>query len=229
MKSTQSHRDSEFAMQEGFARLLLRLRGLGINDPGLLKSVEQIPRQDFVPPQYRDFSYIEQSLPIECGQVMTGVDHIIRWVDAMKVTKNQSVLEIGTGTGYQTALLALLSKRVVSLERFRTLSNQAALRLERLQIQNAILEVGDGCSGLSKDGRAVPMLFERIFVNGALPEQPKAFLDSLGSGGMLICAIGEPFCEQEVTIFEKVGSRFERYPLYKGRFHPLIAGVAKAI
>lgn len=229
MNKTQNIRDSEFAMREGFARLLLRLRGLGINNPKLLKCVEAIPRQDFVPPQFRDLAYISRTLPIDCGQVMTGVDDVIRWVAAMDVTSNHSVLEIGTGTGYQTALLALLSKRVVSVDRFNTLSRAAAQRLERLKIQNAILEVGDGSNGLSKDGRAVPMLFERIFINGAMREAPKVFLESLASGGKLICAVGEPFCEHEVTVYEKVGSRFEKTPLYKGRFHSLVSGVAAAI
>ena len=98
--------------------LLLRLRALDINEKPLLEAIEQTPRDRFVPAQCIDRPYFARSFPMECGQSMTGVDQVVRTVEAMNLSSKHAVLEIGTGTGYQAALIARLAKKVVTIDRF---------------------------------------------------------------------------------------------------------------
>lgn len=207
--------------REAIAGMLLRLRAIGLSQR-LMRAFEAVPRQNFVPVMHLDESYGRGQLPIECGQTMTGPDQVARTLQALNVLESHRVLEIGTGSGYQAALLGSLAAKVASLDRFRTLVDKAKLRLAQLEIANVSVELLDGCDGFP--GR----VFDRIIVNCALPEPP-VFLDQLVSGGILIAPIGPRDGQQILRKFEKTGSRFEEIDLFPVRTQPMIKGISQAI
>ncbi len=210
--------------REAVAGLLLRLRELGVGDHRLLSAFEKIPRQNFVPVIYLDEAYNRGQFPIECGQTMTSVDHVARALHALDIPGSAKVLELGTGTGYQTAVLACLSNKVISVERFRTLLEKARTRLTNLGIENSQIIYGDGSDGSSDQG-----LFDRIISNCSFDALPKGFLDKLSSGGVLVAPVGPPDDVQMLKKLTKVGSRFEVEDLFEVRVQPFISGVSQAI
>ena len=210
--------------REAVAGLLLRLRELGVMDHRLLSAFERVPRQNFVPVIYQDEAYNRGQFPIECGQMMTSVDHVARALYALDVPKSGKILELGTGTGYQCALLAYLGAKIVSVERFRTLCEKAQTRLANLVIENAQIMLGDGASGARKSG-----LFDRIISNCSFEATPKGFLDQLSSGGMMVAPVGPGDDVQMLRKMTKVGSRFEIEDLFEVRCQPFIAGISQAI
>lgn len=207
---------------ENLMGLLLRLRSLSIDDRSLVEAIEASPRDRFVSAHYIDQPYLSRSVPIECGQNMTGVDQVVRTVHAMKLAPTHTVLEIGTGTGYQAALIARLSKKVLTFDRYATLCRQATERMEHLGIENCIVRQADGLASLSE-----LRLYDRIVANGVFPTQPKQFLDHLASGGAMIVAIGDPVGEQMLVRLTKVGSRFDRKDLFPVRMTPFQSGIAE--
>lgn len=209
--------------REAVAGLLLRLRQSGIMEPRLFKAFEAVPRQNFVPIIYLDDCYARGSFPIECGQIMTSADQVARTLLAADIEPKHRVLEIGTGSGYQTALLAHLALKVTSLDRYRTLVEKTKTRLEGLKINNVLVSHGDGRDGLPNT------LFDRIIFNGSLQKQPKHLIEQLASGGMIMVPVGPPDGVQVMTQMEKIGSRFEIKELFEVRMQPLKAGLAKAI
>ena len=210
--------------REAVAGLLLRLREIGVMDHRLLSAFEQIPRQNFVPVIYHDEAYNRGQFPIECGQIMTSVDHVARALLALDVPISAKVLELGSGTGYQTALLALLGNKVISLERYRTLCEKAIIRLTNLGIKNTQIINGDGAGGNRESG-----LFDRIVSNCSFDAVPKGFLDQLSSGGIMVAPVGSPDDAQMLKKLTKVGSRFEIEDLFEVRCQPFTLGVSQAI
>lgn len=209
--------------REAVAGLLLRLRTAGIMEPRLFKAFEAVPRQNFVPLIFLDNSYDQGSFPIECGQTMPPADRVARTLLALDVAEGHRVLEIGTGSGYQAALLGHLGGKVTSLERYRTLVEKAKIRLETLKIDNVIVSHADGMDGVRG------ALFDRIIINGAVSGPPKHLLDQLASNGILIAPVGPPDGVQKMTKMMKIGSRFEYEVLFEVRMQPLEPGLAKAI
>jgi protein-L-isoaspartate(D-aspartate) O-methyltransferase len=207
---------------EGLMALLLRLRALNIDEKPLLEAIEQTPRDRFVPVQCIARPYFSRAFPMECGQSMTGVDQVVRTVNAMGLSSKHAVLEIGTGTGYQAALIARLAKKVVTIDRFRRLTEKAKQRFEHLGIDNIVVQHADGHDGIS-DQR----LFDRIVVNGSFAGFPRQFLDHLTSGGMMVTAIGEVKGTQMLVRLTKIGSRFDREDLFSVRMAALRSGVAE--
>ncbi len=209
--------------REAVASLLLRLRTAGIMDKRLFKAFEAVPRQNFVPLIYLDDSYARGAFPIECGQIMTSGDQVAKTLLALELEDKHRVLEIGTGTGYQTALMSHLAGKITSIERYRTLADKARTRLETLSISNVHITHGDGRDGVPGS------LFDRIIINGALPEAPKMLSDQVASSGMIILPIGPADGAQKLTRLVKVGSRFNVEELFDVRMQPLEKGMSKAI
>lgn len=209
--------------REAVASLLLRLRTAGIMEPRLFAAFEAVPRQNFVPIIHLDESYARGSFPIECGQTMTAADQVARTLLALEVGEKHRVLEVGTGSGYQTALLCQLGDRVTTLERFRTLADKARTRLENLKISNVVITHADGRNGVPG------ALFDRIVVNGSMEEAPRHLIDQLASNGLLIAPVGPPDDEQMLTLMTKIGSRFQVEKLFPVRMQPLAEGVSRAI
>ena len=202
--------------KEGFAALVLRLRAEGLSNIDLLTAVEQTPRSQFVSPDYAENAYSSRSIPIECGQFMEGADLAVRLLSLLQVKPGQRVLEIGTGSGFVTAVLARLAERVISIERYRTLVADAQRRLDGLGLRNVILRQADGSNGLPGEGT-----FDRIFSTAAYPSMPRFFAEQLVSGGMLLVPI---MVEEERCIMvrlTKTGSRFEREDLFEVPFLPM--------
>ncbi len=175
--------NSASARAEEKAAFLLRLRASGIRDLDLLRGLEKVPREIFVPHRLVDLARRDLALPIGCGQTLSEPSLIARMVEALALARNQRVLEIGTGSGYSTAVLAEIVEEVVSIERFQTLAIAARLRLQRLGKVNATVIFADG---LAISAEAGP--FERILVHGSLGEVPPQLVDLLAEDGRIVMA-----------------------------------------
>lgn len=210
--------------QGGVMGLLLRLRTLGITDPEFLKQVEAVRHDLFVPVEHFLQAWEPHSLPIACGQTMPSPDLTARIVHALDVQPGHTVQEIGTGSGFQTAILAQRAKKVRTVDRYKTLLESARKALGRLGLNNVTFHQGD-----EREGTGGQKLFDRIVVDSAYPGVPRALANDLASGGVVVTAIGEPGEEQMLVKLTKIGSRFEREDLFPVRLSPLEEGVAKAL
>ncbi|MGB6118123.1 MAG: protein-L-isoaspartate(D-aspartate) O-methyltransferase, partial [Mesorhizobium sp.] len=207
--------------REGFAAFLLRMRARGIDNKQLAAAIEATPRKGFVPPQHAAQAWSDRMLPIECGEAIEGVDMQAAVIASLALDPSHRVLEIGTGSGYTAAVLSRLAARVVTVERYKTLTGLARQRFEALGITNASARHADGSGGLPAEGP-----FDRIVVWAAFDGMPRAFVDQLSSGGTLIAPIGPAEGQQVWARLTKVGSRFDREDIGVARLQPLIPGVA---
>ncbi len=210
--------------REALAEFLLRLRSNGIMDHRLLTAFEDVPRRNFVPVIHVTEAYARGQMPIECGQSMTAVSMVAKVLSALQVDATHRVLELGTGTGYQAALLGRLATKVVSVERFRTLHEKAKDRLAQLRVENVFVKLIDGSVASAELG-----LSDRIISNFAFPEVPKPFIENLASNGVMIVPIGQPDEIQIMKRLTKIGSRFHSEDLFPIRTQSCISGISKAI
>ncbi|MGI9401621.1 MAG: protein-L-isoaspartate(D-aspartate) O-methyltransferase [Rhizobiaceae bacterium] len=208
--------------REAIVSLMLRLRAMGLPHP-LMAAFEAVPRQNFVPIMHLDESYTRGQLPIECGQIMISADQVAQQLKSFDVQKKHRVLEIGTGTGYQSALLGHMASRVTSLERYRTLVDKAQQRLENLGIDNVVVMLADGSSGASEQ------IFDRIIVNCSCEKVPGFVEEQLASGGLAIVPVGPADGRQMVRLVSKTGSRAKSEELFEVRMQPMVSGISKAI
>ena len=213
----------EEAEKEAVAGLALRLRTLGVSDHRLLSAVEAVPRQSYVPVLFLDMAYGAGPMPIECGQTMPAPELVVRIIEALEPQESNTVLELGTGSGYQTALLSKLCRQVTTLERFASLYEKAKLRFENQALTNIHAKRADGRNGVA--GRH----FDRIIANCAFTETPKHLTEQLSSNGIMIAPVGPADGEQILTKFTKIGSRFDTKPLFAVRFSTFSAGLTLAI
>ncbi len=205
----------------GFAAFLLRLRRRGIVPKNLIAAFEATPRRDFIDGHFQQLAWSDRMLPIDCGEAIEGVDLQAMVIAALNIESDNRVLEVGTGSGYTAAVMARLAALVVTVDRFKTLTEQASLRFEVLGITNTCVRQTDAYNGLPSDGP-----FDRIVVWAAFDSPPRVFVDHLASGGTMIAAIGPAEDEQVLCRLTKVGSRFEREDLGVVRMQPLAHGVA---
>lgn len=210
--------------RETVAAFLLHLRSRGITEHRLLSAFEDVPRRNFVPVIHVTEAYAKGQMPIECGQIMTSADMVAKLLAALEVGEDHRVLELGTGTGYQSALLAKLAARVMTVERFYTLHDKAKTRLEQLGISNVISMRADGSVANVEFGMS-----DRIIANCAFTELPRHFLDNLSPGGVMIAPVGPADGIQMMKKFTKVGVRFEVSDLFTVRWQPFLPGVSEAI
>jgi len=209
--------------REGFAAFLLRMRGIGLDDKPLMTAIEAVPRRDFVEAQFRHLALGPRTIPIACGETLEGLDLQARIIHALGIDGGQRVFEIGTGSGYSAAVMSKLAKRVYTVERFRTLHQDAVLRVRNLGIGNIIANQADGSAG-SDDGP-----FDRIVSWAAFGSIPRQFVDQLVSGGVMVCAIGGPEQPQALARLSKTGSRFEREDIGTVRFQPIVTGLPSVL
>ena len=202
--------------------LILRLRALGISDRRVLNAMETVPREMFVPPEYADHAYDDRALPISCGQTISAPSVVALMTARLDVRDRHKVLEIGSGSGYQTAILAKLARRVTTIDRYRSLVSEAEVRWEALGLSNISAMTGDGTAGWS---RQAP--FDRILVTAAAEKAPSNLVAQLVDGGILIAPLGPADDVQRLTLFEKDGEKVETRDLGAVRFVPLVAGVAQ--
>ena len=169
----------------GRMEFLLTLRRRGIGDQAVLRAMDEVPRERFVEADFADSAYADQALPIACGQTISQPYVVAYMTEQLGVRPQHRVLEIGTGSGYQAAVLSRLAREVVSVERYRTLAEQARERLAALGYDNVEVIVGDGFAGAPE--RAP---FDRIIVTAAAENVPQALLDQLADGGVMVLPLG---------------------------------------
>jgi protein-L-isoaspartate(D-aspartate) O-methyltransferase len=185
---------------EATAEFLLRLRAQGIRNLDLLRALEMVPRRNFAPHRYADLAGRDVALPIGCGQTMSEPSLIAHMIDALELTADHRLLEVGTGSGYCTAVLARLCAEVVSLERYRTLVFEAQTRFAAMAIERVRILWRDALAAEPTLG-----IFNRILVHGAFSELPPALIDRLASGGKVIYA--RPLPKMTEAAVERGGQR----------------------
>ncbi|GLI22005.1 protein-L-isoaspartate O-methyltransferase [Xanthobacter flavus] len=206
------------------AAFILRLRQRGIRDLAVLRAIELVPRPLFVDPMMRRHAYDDVALPIACGQTMSQPSLVAAMTEALGVTADQTVLEVGTGSGYQAAVLSHLAARVVTVDRYRSLVSEAQTRFEVLGLRNVTAYVGDGMNGMP--ARAP---FDRILVTAAATDIPAALMDQLKLGGVIVAPLGAPEEVQTLVRIVKEQSGRSRTDLMKVRFVPLVPGAAATL
>ena len=205
-------------------RLLMSLRRSGVTDAAVLGAIERIPRELFVPDTFQDRAWEDTALPIGHGQTISQPLVVAMMTAALELNKRPTVLEIGTGSGYQTAVLALLARRVYSIETIRPLQDRAAKLLETMRVSNVTLHHGDGSLGWPK---VAP--FDRIIVTAASGgEAPKALVDQLGEGGIMICPVRRATDDQMMVRIRREKDQITSEDLWPVRFVPLVTGSSAA-
>jgi protein-L-isoaspartate(D-aspartate) O-methyltransferase len=210
--------------KEGFAALVLRLRSAGISNIDLLTAVEQTPRSQFVPPTLSQEAYSSRTVPIDCGAFMEGADLAVRLLAALQVKPGHRVLEIGTGSGFTAAVIGRIAERVLTVDRYKTLTVAAQARVDALGMRNVIVRQADGSNGMPGEGT-----FDRIFVTTAFTILPRFYAEQLTHGGSMVAPlIGDDETCMMVRL-TKTGSRFEREDLFTVPFLPIIPQMAAAL
>ena len=204
------------------ARLIEELRAEGITDERVLKAIAQVPREEFVPPTFRDRAYENVALPIGHGQTISQPYIVALMTQALELTDRHIVLEIGTGSGYQAAVLAQLARRVFTVERHRAMAKTAEERLKRLRYHNVTVRFGDGSKAWPEQAR-----FDRIIVTAAAASLPDALMESLAEGGLMVAPVGEEKREQSLLRLRRTAEGWETETLCPVRFVPLVAGLPR--
>ncbi|HVP53199.1 MAG TPA: protein-L-isoaspartate(D-aspartate) O-methyltransferase [Terriglobales bacterium] len=193
-----------------------QLRNRGIRDERVLEAMARVPRHEFVCPELRDEAYEDHPIAIGEGQTISQPFVVADMLEALALRPEDVVLEVGTGSGYETAVLAELVGKVYSIERIASLAERARVVLERLGYRNVTVVHGDGSQGLPE---AAP--FDAIVVSAAAPHVPRPLLDQLRDGGRLVIPVGSGFA-QELQLVRKIGDRNTVLYLDGVRFVPLI-------
>jgi protein-L-isoaspartate(D-aspartate) O-methyltransferase len=188
--------------------LVAAARDAGVRDERLLAAIAAVPRAEFVPVEFADRAYVDAPIPIPHDQVTTQPSLVARMVEALALQGNERVLEIGTGYGWQTALLARLAREVFSVERFADLADSARAALGGLE--DVVIVVGDGSEGLPEHAP-----FDAILVAAAYPDVPKPLTEQLVEGGRLVQPLG-PGGDEDVILFEKRGGTLRRIRTVSG-------------
>ncbi len=203
----------------------LALRRRGISDQAVLRAMEDVPRENFVAPGFVDNAYADQALPIECGQTISQPFVVAYMTEQLEVGSQHRVLEIGTGSGYQAAVLSRLAQEVVTIERYRTLADTARVRLKALGYSNVTVRVGDGMSGAPD---MAP--FARIMVTAAAEEVPEGLVAQLAEDGKMVLPVGPRHDGQYlVKLTKQPGGGLTREELIAVRFVPLLPGQARQL
>ena len=198
------------------AQLIMTLRGMGIVDADVLSAIEQVPREMFVARALQAHAYENASLPIAMDQTISQPYIVAIMSAALQLTGRERVLEIGTGSGYQAAILSFLCRRVYSIERLRPLLVDADNRLREIRVTNVTTRLGDGAGGWPE---AAP--FDRIILTCAPPVIPDMLLNQLKIGGIIVAPVGRDRDQQLVTI-RRSEAGFEEATLLPVKFVPLV-------
>jgi protein-L-isoaspartate(D-aspartate) O-methyltransferase len=202
-------------------RLLIELRRAGIKDTRVLAALERVPREAFTPEAFRDQAYANRALPIGHGQTLSQPLVVALMTQALALRGGERVLEIGTGSGYQAAVLAQLAAEVCTIERWNELLAEAEARFAQLRLANVRTRLGDGMLGWPE---AAP--FDAILVTAAAEQVPEALVAQLAEGGRLVLPLGPHQGDQELVRLTRRGAALEEERLGPVRFVPLLPGLA---
>ena len=208
----------------GRMQFMLTLRRRGIGDAAVLRAMDEVPREYFVEGQFHDAAYADQALPIACGQTISQPYVVAYMTEQLGVRPHHRVLEVGTGSGYQAAVLSRLALEVVTIERFRTLAEAARTRLETLGYRNVEVRLGDGLAGAPD--RAP---FDRIIVTAACETMPDALVEQLAPDGVMMLPLGPHTAPQNLVKLTKSADGIRREELLAVRFVPLLPGQAREL
>jgi len=208
----------------GQMKFLLDLRQRGIMDAAVLRAMEEVPREKFVMPEHARSAYADRAMPIQCGQTISQPYVVAYMGEQLGVQPHHRVLEVGTGSGYQAAILSRLAARVTTIERYRTLADAARIRLKALRYDNVDVIAGDGMAGAPD--RAP---FDRIMVTAAAEAVPQALIDQLAVGGIMILPLGPQDDHQSLVKLKRTEQGVERTELIGVRFVPLLPGQAREL
>lgn len=217
--------DDEATRDTRAIKLIMKLRNAGLRDTAVLAALERIPRDQFLSESLAEQAYADRALPIDCGQTISQPYVVAYMTEQLRLGPRLKVLEVGTGSGYQTAVLAQLCRRVYTIERYRTLLRQAEARFRQLGLSNITSLVGDGSRGW---GAQAP--FDRIIVTAAATSRPDALIDQLKPGGVMIAPVENSVHLQYLIRYcrDQDGSVDEEQ-LLPVRFVPLVEGVARSL
>ena len=202
----------------------LTLRRRGISDQAVLRAMDEVPREHFVTPEFSDSAYADQALPIACGQTISQPYVVAYMTEQLEVQPQHRVLEIGTGSGYQAAVLSRLAREVVSIERYRTLADSARERLKTLGFDNVTVIAGDGFSGAPD--RAP---FDRIIITAAAEKIPDTLVEQLAEGGKMVLPLGPRDGTQHIVKLARTAGGLTRQNLIAVKFVPLLPGQAREL
>jgi len=208
----------------GRMQFMLALRQRGISDAAVLRAMDEVPREHFVESRFIDSAYADQALPIACGQTISQPYVVAYMTEQLGVAPHHLVLEVGTGSGYQAAILSRLAREVVSVERYRTLAEAARIRLATLGYTNVEVRVGDGLTGVPE--RAP---FDRIMVTAAAESIPHELVTQLAEDGVMVLPVGPHSASQHLVKLTKKQAGVEQESLIAVRFVPLLRGQAREL
>ena len=203
-------------------RFLFSLRQAGVVDKQVLHAMERIDRKNFVTGIFSEKAYEDTPLPIACGQTISQPTVVGLMTQALQITSRDKVLEVGTGSGYQAAILSLLARRVYTIERYSLLVNSATKIFQELNISNITTILSDGGHGLEQQAP-----FDRIIVTAASDDPPASLLSQLKIGGIMIIPVGQSDNMQKLIKIVKTDGGYEYQDLQAVRFVPLVAGTEK--
>ncbi len=200
-------------------RLIMELRRYWISDTSVLSAIELTSREAFLPEALHDRAYENVALPIDCGQTISQPLVVGVMTQALRMEERMRVLEVGTGSGYQTAILSRLCRRVYTIERYKRLMAQAEKRFTELGLTNITTRVGDGSKGWPEQAPIA-----RIIVTAAAADVPPALADQLDEGGIMIVPVGDEYGNQQVLRITRTAAGFDHEELLPVRFVPLVEG-----
>ena len=203
-------------------QFLFSLRKAGIVDKQVLDAMERVDRKNFVNGVFSEKAYEDTPLPIACGQTISQPTVVGLMTQALQVTSRDKVLEVGTGSGYQAAILSLLARRVYTIERHSMLVNSATKVFQKLNLSNITTILSDGGHGLEQQAP-----FDRIIVTAASDDPPASLLSQLKIGGIMIIPVGQSDNMQKLIKIAKKDGGYEYQDLQSVRFVPLVAGTEK--
>ena len=213
---------AETALVQKKLRLLMELRRAGIGDVRVLGAIEKTPREKFVPPAFEDQAYENVALPIGQGQTVSQPYVVALMTEKLELGERHNALEIGTGSGYQTAVLARLCRRVFSVERHRELLCDAERRFAELRLRNIVCRFGDGTKGWPEQEP-----YDRVIITAAAPQVPATLVEGLAPGGILVAPVGEDHRDQQLIRIRRHDDAFSTENLGLVRFVPLVAGLPR--
>ncbi len=205
-------------------QLLMALRAAGVSDKSVLAAIERTPRDLFVPEGFQDQAFENRPLPIDCGQTISQPYVVGAMTQALDLDDRCKVLEIGTGSGYQAAVLARLVRRVYTVERYRTLAKEAEARFTELGLSNIVQRIGDGSKGWPEQAP-----FDRIIVTAAAPERPDTLLEQLKPGGIAVAPVQRGSVQTLMRYLRHDDGSISEEVLFDVRFVPLVAGETRAL
>ncbi len=205
-------------------KMIMNLRNLGISSNKILKAMETMPREQFVTAAFANRAYEDRALPIECGQTISQPYIVAFMTQQLELTDRMKVLEVGTGSGYQTSILSKLVRRVYTMERYHTLHKIAESRFKSLDLYNITAITGDGLLGWPHQAP-----FDRIIVTAAAERIPMPLVEQLKPDGILILPLGPNGGDQRLIKVIKTSSGIKCEALCPVRFVPLVSGIAKQL